>query len=104
MAAAFFIAAAVIGGIFVLADKDLTGRAFRLISAALPAVMTVVAVILMTNTKNRAERCLAGTLFLILLVVQLLNAALVFGLSILGVLETWINFRKPKEFSDEDHS
>ena len=47
---------------------------------------------------------MAAWLFLILLVVQLLNAALVFGLSILGVLETWINFRKPKEFSDEDHS
>lgn len=49
----FFIAAAVIGGIFVLADKDLTGRAFRLISAALPAVMTVAVVLTICSINNK---------------------------------------------------
>lgn len=53
LAAAFFIAAAVIGGIFVLADKDLTGRAFRLISAALPAVMTVAVVLTICSINNK---------------------------------------------------
>ena len=49
----FFIAAAVIGGIFVLADIDLTGRAFRLISAALPAVMTVAVVLTICSINNK---------------------------------------------------
>ena len=47
---------------------------------------------------------LAGWLLLILILVQVLNAILVFGLALLGVLENWINLRKPEEFSDEDHS
>ena len=41
----FYIAAAVIGGIFVLLDKNLDKKAFRLISTALPAVLTVASVL-----------------------------------------------------------
>lgn len=47
---------------------------------------------------------LAVMLFLILLLVQVVNAVLFLIIALLGVLENWIDFRKPKEFSHEDHS
>lgn len=53
-----------------------------------PAVMTVVAVILMTNTKNRAERCLAGMLFLILLYYLAFQVGWVTVFSVTGMLSS----------------
>ncbi len=47
---------------------------------------------------------LAAWLLLIIVVLQFVNAIILISLTLLGIIENWVNLRRHKEFSDEDHS
>lgn len=64
--------------------------------------------IVLWNMRARGSRVqafgLASLIALLMLLAPGLNALLGIALTLLGVLDNWLRLRKPKEFSNEDHS